>query len=474
MCISAAPRACYYKRFNLSTLSLVAGCLLLAITPAQAQLGNRLARAAQRGAERALERKAEQKAAEAVDKTVDGALSKPAPAENPTAERDAPGGRAGGASGGQGAASPDGDADEPGALGAAAAAEPVFSVTSKYDFEPGAQLLYYDDFSRAAVGDFPTGFNTLGSAEVVTTSTAPGKWLQVGKQTGGVHFMESPALPGDFTLEFDVIHDLPEEGYRYAAELGILFTDLANPEADLNEYMRVGTKCASFWIDRDISRGWSSDLSKWVKGGELVSGNATDLGAHFSDATRGTPQHVAIWRQGRRMRMYVNDRKVFDVPLAWPDTEPIGGLRLFARMSVDEDRYLVSNFRLAEGAPDTRSKLITEGKLTTYGITFASGSAEVEASSAGTLKMIAKVLEENGDMKLKITGHTDADGSTESNQALSEKRAAAVKTILVNDYRIATDRLSTAGAGESEPLATGESPSDKAKNRRVVLEVTPS
>ena len=104
----------------------------------------------------------------------------------------------------------------------------------------------------------------------------------------------------------------------------------------------------------------------------------------------------------------------------------------------------------------------------------ASVFPEVEASSAGTLKMIAKVLEENGDMKLKITGHTDADGSTESNQALSEKRAAAVKTILVNDYRIATDRLSTAGAGESEPLATGESPSDKAKNRRVVLEVTPS
>ncbi len=445
-------------------------CLLVVLPQGHAQFGDRLLKAAQRGAERALERKAEQKTGEAVENTVDGALKKPQSRSDPGGSDPADAGHAPG----ERTASPsrsdgDGGAADP-TLEVPPAPVTPFSVASKYDFEPGAEVLYYDDFARAAVGDFPTGFNTLGSAEVVKPNTAPGKWLQVSKQTGGLHFMEAPPLPSDFTLEFDIIHDLPEEGYRYSADLGVILTDVTDPERDLDDYMRVGTKCASFWIDRDISRGWSSTLSKWVKGGDLVSGNATDLEAHFSDATRGEPQHIALWRQGRRVRMYVNEQKVFDVPLAWPDADPIGGLRLYARMSTDDDRYLVSNIRLAEGAPDTRSKLETEGKLTTYGITFASGSADVEASSAGTLKMIANVLGDNPDMKLRITGHTDADGSTESNQALSEKRAAAVKKILVKDYGLKADRLSTAGAGESDPIATGDTPSDKARNRRVVLE----
>ena len=135
------------------------------------------------------------------------------------------------------------------------------------------------------------------------------------------------------------------------------------------------------------------------------------------------------------------------------------------------DAYLLGNIRLAEGAPDTRSKLETEGRLVSYGITFASGSADVEAASAGTLKRVAQTLEANPDMRLLITGHTDADGEAAANLTLSERRAASVRELLVDHFGIAPERLETAGKGESELLSDEATPSAKAQNRRVVFEV---
>lgn len=460
-------------RSTFLVLGLLLVCLVGVLPKGYAQLGDRLGRAAQRGAERALERKAEQKASEAVEKV----FEKPAPRENDEAggggmtEDEANSSGSDGGSSTRESSNTRSRDSAGGSTDATAAPTTIFRLDSKYDFEPGATVLYYDDFERANLGDLPTGYNTNGSAELVSVTTAPGKWLRVSGQTEGLHIMNVSALPRDFTLEFDLIHDLPEAGYRYTSGLGVLFTDLANPETDLDEYMRVGTKAATFWVQRDISKGFYSAMTKWSKENDYTNGANTRLDTHFSDATRGTPQHIAFWRQGRRIRMYVNQQKVYDIPLAWADENPIASLRFLANLHDAGDSYLISNIRIAKGAPDTRSKLVTEGKLTTYGITFASGSDQVESSSAGTLRAIAAVLSENPAMRLRITGHTDADGSTDSNQSLSERRAAAVKTALTKHYNIEAARLETAGKGESEPVARAETSEAKAQNRRVVLEV---
>ena len=49
---------------------------------------------------------------------------------------------------------------------------------SKYDFVPGEKVIFYEDFSQDAVGDFPALWNTNGSAEVVTTNLFPGNWMR--------------------------------------------------------------------------------------------------------------------------------------------------------------------------------------------------------------------------------------------------------------------------------------------------------
>jgi outer membrane protein OmpA-like peptidoglycan-associated protein len=133
----------------------------------------------------------------------------------------------------------------------------------------------------------------------------------------------------------------------------------------------------------------------------------------------------------------------------------------------NKDEYMVANVRYAIGAPDTRSKLITEGKLVTRGILFDVNSDKIKPESYGVLKEIGTVLKENPAVKVKIIGHTDSDGDDAKNLDLSKRRAASVKNTLSSEFGIESSRLETDGKGESQPSEPNTSPQGKANNRRV-------
>jgi outer membrane protein OmpA-like peptidoglycan-associated protein len=114
-----------------------------------------------------------------------------------------------------------------------------------------------------------------------------------------------------------------------------------------------------------------------------------------------------------------------------------------------------------------RSKLITEGKLVSYGIYFDVNKDVVKPESYGTLKNIADVLTENPEVKIKIVGYTDADGADAANLDLSKRRAASVKNELVKTFGIDAARIETDGKGEMQPVAPNDVPVNKALNRRV-------
>ncbi|HUR11926.1 MAG TPA: OmpA family protein, partial [Flavitalea sp.] len=122
---------------------------------------------------------------------------------------------------------------------------------------------------------------------------------------------------------------------------------------------------------------------------------------------------------------------------------------------------------IAAASPDTRSKLITEGKWSTSGILFDVNSDKIKETSYGVLKNIASVFNENPDVKVKIIGHTDNDGDDAKNLDLSKRRAAAVKQALTTEFSISADRMQTDGQGESKPVADNSKPEGKAQNRRV-------
>ena len=127
----------------------------------------------------------------------------------------------------------------------------------------------------------------------------------------------------------------------------------------------------------------------------------------------------------------------------------------------------MNNLRLAVGAPDTRNKLLTEGKFVTSGIHFDVNSDKIKPDSYGILKEVATVLKENEAVKIKIVGHTDSDGDDAKNMELSKKRAEAVKNALTGEFQISNARIEIDGKGETMPLSKNDTPVGKAQNRRV-------
>jgi outer membrane protein OmpA-like peptidoglycan-associated protein len=93
--------------------------------------------------------------------------------------------------------------------------------------------------------------------------------------------------------------------------------------------------------------------------------------------------------------------------------------------------------------------------------------ATIQTRSFGLLDQVAAVLKNNAQItKVRIEGHTDSDGSDESNMKLSQARVDSVMNYLVGKG-IAKERLLPVGYGETKPTVPNTSKADKEKNRRV-------
>ena len=104
-------------------------------------------------------------------------------------------------------------------------------------------------------------------------------------------------------------------------------------------------------------------------------------------------------------------------------------------------------------------------------IEFESGSAVLAASGTQILDEMAVALNKVGGKKVKIIGHTDSSGDDAMNMKLSQERAASVKSYLVSKG-IDASRMSTAGFGETKPVASNETKEGKSMNRRVEFKVS--
>ena len=111
----------------------------------------------------------------------------------------------------------------------------------------------------------------------------------------------------------------------------------------------------------------------------------------------------------------------------------------------------------------------TTGHVSVYGIYFDTGKSEVKPESDAALSEIAKLLKNDGALKVYVVGHTDNVGSFESNMKLSKDRADAVAKTLSGKYAIAAARLKAHGVASLSPVTSNDTEEGKAKNRRVEL-----
>lgn len=99
-------------------------------------------------------------------------------------------------------------------------------------------------------------------------------------------------------------------------------------------------------------------------------------------------------------------------------------------------------------------------------VLFGSGSANLDGDGRATLDQVADVINDYRKTAVVVQGHTDAAGSEESNQNLSERRARAVENYLTN-RGVDPGRMTALGFGESAPMASNSSAYGRQRNRRV-------
>ena len=333
--------------------------------------------------------------------------------------------------------------------------QPPLQAYSKFDFVAGEKVIFFDDFSQDNVGDFPALWNTNGSAEVVTTNLFPGRWMKFATRES-IWSDELLKLPENYTIEFDVI-PIKGENQQMA---GYHVRLLQSINAKAFDHGSIPGKAGFMFNCEYFGR---PSYSTYINGNE---GQGLGLSGYKEDKQfyqkENQKYHISIWVQKARIRLYANESKLIDLPKAFP----VAGVKM-DRIRFEDGAAMISNVRIAIGNPDMRSKLITEGKLVSYGIYFDVNADKVKPESYGTIKSIADVLNENPGVKIKIVGHTDADGNDAANLDLSKRRAASVKNELVKTFGIDASTIETDGMGETKPVAPNDTPSNKALNRRV-------
>jgi len=120
-------------------------------------------------------------------------------------------------------------------------------------------------------------------------------------------------------------------------------------------------------------------------------------------------------------------------------------------------------------ADDMKQSIHDSGKVALYGLYFDTDKDVVKAESEPTLAEIAKLMKDEPNLRLRVVGHTDNQGKSDYNVALSKRRAVSVVAELTGKYGIAATRLDTFGCGMYSPVASNATEDGRAKNRRVEL-----
>jgi OOP family OmpA-OmpF porin len=119
-------------------------------------------------------------------------------------------------------------------------------------------------------------------------------------------------------------------------------------------------------------------------------------------------------------------------------------------------------------AEEIEQSMKKTGRVAIYGVYFDTDKAVVKSESAPSLIEMAKAIKA-AKGKVLIVGHTDNQGGVEYNQALSQRRAAAVLKVLAAEHAVPSDKMLSVGVGLAAPVAPNTDEEGRAKNRRVEM-----
>jgi outer membrane protein OmpA-like peptidoglycan-associated protein len=301
----------------------------------------------------------------------------------------------------------------------------------KYDFVPGHQLVFYDDFSGDRAGEIPQGWKLIaGKGEVMLFEKR--SWLRAINQSFVAPRLET--LPAQFTLEMD------------------------------------------FYV---TPRGYSGNYRVDIYGqtdNDWVALTIEELGAYFN-ASWGLALEYPFELQGRHrlammvtkegFKCYVDSLRVVSAPKSGNFIARDLEIFLPGGEKAGDDKSLITNVRLANLDKSFREQIQANGKIVSYGIPFAPNALIPKPEAYATLKELSALLQNDLSLNLSIECHVYESEDAGNNSRLSQQRAEAIREILAGYYKIDRNRLRTKGWGSAKPLQENDTVEGRAANHRV-------
>lgn len=311
-------------------------------------------------------------------------------------------------------------------------------VWRNYDFVPGATVWKATDFSAEPIGRFPARQLEFVSGNMQIVEFEGARVLEA-TSASVVRVPLPEALPQAFTIEFSL--RIPAANFTTQ-----VFT---SPRAGAiarhpHDYVSITHTPGFYRAGRELSATQTRSL-----------------------VAKTVPVKIQV--RDEWAIMYVGADRVAQAPTANFGRGKAIEFHLTANARFPT--YL-SEIVVAVGLDSLYDALMTSGEFTTRGILFDTNAADLRPESAPALRMIVATLTEHADLRVEIEGHTDSQGEDAHNQALSERRAAAVVAHLVAQG-IAAQRLTAVGKGETVPAADNNTAEGRQQNRRVVIKRRP-
>ena len=229
--------------------------------------------------------------------------------------------------------------------------------------------------------------------------------------------------------------------------------DLDVTKADVLYYLKGGSVWTPYlvgslsYFDRDSNNLWDGEAHTWQLGGGVGVSTMVNSNWEFRTDVRAL-QKINNGESGTTDAALTMGLNYYFQPAAAPVAEP-------------EPAPAPQ-----QAAPQTRTITVR------LNVEFEFDKAVVRNVYGDELAAVASAMKAHDDIDLVLEGHTDSVGTDAYNQDLSQRRVAAVKAKIAQDYGIDPARISTVGYGESRPIADNSTDEGRARNRRVVGELS--